>query len=78
VIDVIPVNVLEERVRHDVFGIVGTRPQTQFGLSRKKLRQVSSRNDGKSAGWMPTFCRIDTESRGMWMGYRGSSDRIAS
>ncbi len=45
-VDVVPVDVAEESVRHNLLGIRGARSQSQFGLAGQQLLQNRNRIAG--------------------------------
>ena len=75
--DIIPTDVLEEGVSFDVESIIGTGSKATSWISRKKLICKSATISSKQE-FMQTFCKIETASFGIVIGYSGSSSKIAS
>jgi hypothetical protein len=82
--NVVPIRVFEEQVRLDLDGVGFGSSETTRRVLCEKLRHERlsvgkrvGRKKGKERLRL-TFCKIETESFGMWIGYSGSSSRIAS
>lgn len=74
-VDVVKGDVFEEEVFLDLLGVGLACSESSGGVASQQLGRVSisvTRNSGL------TRCRRDTASRGMVIGYKGSSSRIAS
>jgi hypothetical protein len=73
---IIPIHVLEERVTLNLQCIIWTGSQSSSGIPSEQLQGHVSESSARQMA--RTFCKIDTASLGMVIGYSGSSSKMAS
>jgi hypothetical protein len=80
VMHIIPIHVLEKRMTLNLQRIIWTGSQSSSGIPSEQLQKVVSVGLHACAArqMARTFCRIDTASLGMVIGYSGSSSKMAS
>lgn len=76
--NIIKVDIFEERLSLDFFSIFFTGTKSSIGIALKELETNPLLLVLQEIEDFLTFCKIETASLGIVMGYRGSSSKIAS